>query len=148
MLKLKVGYPDIAQEKDILHRRQARGQDEVSLKRATNAKEILAMRQVVETVHVDPDLEGYIAEIVHETRKDRRVAVGASPRGSLAFLKMARAHAALEGRDFIIPDDIKRFALPILGHRLILQPELWMAQHVVEDVISNVFDRVPVPVIQ
>ena len=147
MLKLKVGYPSKEEEKEILHRRHTRKQDEVVLKRMTDAKELVSMRQEIESIHVDPDLERYIAEIVHETRKDRRVAVGSSPRGSLAFLKMARSQAAIEGRDFILPDDIKRYAVPVLSHRLILQPELWMAHHVSEDVIGDAFDRVAVPVI-
>jgi len=147
MLKLKVGYPSMEEEKEILHRRHTRKQDEVALKRMTDARELVSMRQEVESIHVDEDLERYIAEIVNETRKDRRVAVGSSPRGSLAFLKMARAQAAIEGRDFILPDDIKRYAVPVLSHRLILQPELWMAHHVSEDVIADVFDRVSVPVI-
>jgi len=147
MLKLKVGYPNMEEEKEILHRRHTRKQDEVVLKRVTDSRELVSMRQEVESIHVDEDLERYIAEIVHETRKDRRVAVGSSPRGSLAFLKVARAQAAIEGRDFILPDDIKRYAVPVLSHRLILQPELWMAHHVNEDVISDVFDRVSVPVI-
>jgi len=84
---------------------------------------------------------------VHETRIDRRVAVGASPRASLAFLKMARARAALLGRTFILPDDIKHFAVPVLGHRMIMQPEYWMGRRVVEDVITEVLNKVPVPVI-
>jgi len=78
---------------------------------------------VVETVHVDLDIENYIAALIHATRLDRRVSVGASPRGSLAFLKLARANAAMEGRDYVIPDDVKRFATAVLSHRLILQPE-------------------------
>ena len=106
------------------------------------------MRQAVESVHVEPDLEGYIAEIVQETRSDRHVAVGASPRGSLAFLKMARAHAALEGRDYILPDDIKYFAGPVLNHRLILQPEFWLTKQVAEKVIEDVIQRVKVPVLK
>jgi MoxR-like ATPase len=107
----------------------------------------MEMRQVVENVHVHEDLEEYIAQVVHETRQDRRVAVGASPRGSLAFLKMARARAALEGRDFVTPDDIKHFATPVLTHRLILQPEYWMAQKISEEVIRDAFAKVAVPVI-
>jgi MoxR-like ATPase len=73
--------------------------------------------------------------------------VGASPRGSLAFLKMARAHAALEGRDFILPDDIKRFAQPILAHRIILLPEYWVARDITSEVISSVLEKISVPVV-
>ncbi|HEX6268999.1 MAG TPA: MoxR family ATPase [Anaerolineales bacterium] len=148
MLKLTVGYPNMEEEKLILRRRRERKHDEVVLRQITEAKQLLEMREAVETVHVDTDLEGYIAALVHSTRADRRVAVGASPRGSLAFLKMARANAALEGRDYIIPDDIKRYALPVLSHRIILQPEYWMASQVTGDVIQDSLNKTPVPVMK
>lgn len=147
MLKLKVGYPSVKEETEILHRRQERRQEEVKLHQVSNAEQVLELRDLVETIHIDPDLEEYIAQIVSETRQDRRVAVGASPRGSLAFLKMARAHAAISGREYVLPDDIKRFAVPVLSHRLILQPEYWMSHQVAEDVIGDVFAKVPVPVL-
>ncbi len=147
MLKLSIGYPDVAEEKEILNRRHTRRQDEVELKPVTSAAKLLKMRALVESVHVDSDLEEYIARVVHETRNDRRVAVGASPRASLAFLKMARAHAALNGRDYILPDDIKRFATPILSHRIILLPEYWVARDITGEVIADVLKKVPVPVV-
>jgi MoxR-like ATPase len=147
MLKLSIGYPDVAEEKEILNRRHTRRQDEVELKPVTSAAKLLKMRALVESVHVDSDLEEYIARLVHETRNDRRVAVGASPRASLAFLKMARAHAALNGRDYILPDDIKRFANPILSHRIILLPEYWVARDITGEVIADVLKKVPVPVV-
>ena len=147
MLKLAVGYPDVEDEREILRRRRERRQDEAILSKVTDAKQLLEMRQVVENVHVHKDLEEYIARVVHETRQDRRVAVGASPRGSLAFLKMARAYAALEGREYITPDDVKHFATPVLIYRLILQPEYWMANKVSDEVIRDAFTKVPVPVI-
>ena len=146
MLKLSVGHPTLEEEKLILRRRRERRQDEVDLREITKARQLLEMCEAVESVHVDADLEGYIASLVHATRTDRRVAVGASPRGSLAFLKMARANAALDGRDFVIPDDIKRYATPVLGHRVILQPEYWMARTVTDDVIRDSIARTPVPV--
>jgi MoxR-like ATPase len=148
MLKLMVGYPNMEEEKLILRRRRERKQDEVILRQITKAAQLLEMRDAVETIHVDADLEGYIAALVHATRADRRVAVGASPRGSLAFLKMARANAALEGRDYITPDDIKRYAVPVLGHRVILQPEYWMASQVTGDVIQDSLSKTPVPVVK
>jgi len=148
MMKLKVGYPSLDEEKLILHRRRERKQDEVVLRQITKAKQLLDLRAAVETVHVDADLEEYIAALVHATRSDRRVAVGASPRGSLAFLKMARANAALAGREYITPDDIKRYAIPVLGHRVILQPEYWMASKVTDDVIRDSVEKTPVPVIK
>lgn len=148
MLKLTVGYPTIEEEKLILKRRRERRQDEVVLGEITKAKQVLEMRDVVESVHVNADLESYIATLVHATRVDRRVAVGSSPRGSLAFLKIARANAAIEGRDFITPDDIKRYAVAVLGHRVILQPEYWMSKQVVDDVIRDTLEKTAVPVIK
>jgi len=148
MLKLTVGYPNLVEETEILHRRHVRRQEDVTLTKVTNPKKIVDMRKVVETVHVDEDLETYIATIIQETRHDRHVAVGSSPRGSLAFLRMARAHAALESRDYILPDDIKRFSIPVLSHRLILQPEYWLTRQVADRVIADIFAKVPVPVLK
>lgn len=148
MLKLSVGYPSLEEEKEILQRRRARKQDELTLKQITKPKQLIEMRAALETVHVDPDLEGYISALVHATRIDRRVAVGASPRGSLAFLKMARARAVFAGRDYILPDDVKHFAIPVLSHRLLLQPEYWMSKQINGDVIRDVLRITPVPVIK
>lgn len=148
MLKLTVGYPSLEEEKEILQRRRQRKQDELSLRQITKPKQLLEMRAALEMVHVDADLESYISALVHATRTDRRVAVGASPRGSLAFFKMARAHAVLSGRDYILPDDVKRFAVPVLSHRLLLQPEYWMSQQVNGDVIRDVLNNTSVPVIR
>jgi MoxR-like ATPase len=147
MIKLTVGYPDVQEEKEILQRRRQRRQEEVQLRVVIQPGQVIEMRAALEDVHVDSDLEGYISALVHATRTDRRVAVGASPRASLAFLKMARAHAALAGRNYILPDDIKRFAVPALSHRLLLQPEYWMSQQVNGDVIRDVISQTPVPVI-
>ena len=147
MLKLTVGYPNEDEEKEILRRRRERMQDEVMLNKIVKTKQLTEMQLAVESVHVDADIEAYIAALIHATRQDRRVAVGASPRGSLAFLKAARAFAALEGRDYVIPDDVKHFAMPVLSHRLILQPEYWMSQSVNGDVILDVLNKTPIPVI-
>ena len=148
MLKLTVGYPSVEEEKLILRRRRERRQDEVVLREITADKQVLEMREAVETIHVDPDLENYIALLIHATRADRRVAVGASPRGSLAFLKIARANAAIANRDFITPDDIKRYAVPVLAHRVILQPEYWMSRQVTDEVIRDTLEKTPVPVMK
>jgi MoxR-like ATPase len=147
MIKLSVGYPSLEQEKEILHRRRERTQDEVLLSAVIQPQDLIDMRGAAESVHVDADLERYIAALVQATRQDRRVAVGASPRAGLAFLKLGRSHAALEGRGYVIPDDVKRFAVPVLGHRLILQPEFWMSQSVGVDVIQDVLEKTPVPVL-
>jgi len=147
MVKLTVGYPNLDEEKEILRRRRERQQDEVALMQIMKPKQLSALRAVVETIHVDADIESYIAALVHATRQDRRVSVGSSPRGSLAFLKLARANAALDGRAYVIPDDVKRFAVPVLSHRLILQPEYWMSKSVTTDIVDDVLDKTPVPVI-
>ena len=148
MLKLSIGYPSVSDEREILNRRHLRKQEDVTLKAVTSAAKILKLRQSIEAIHIDADLEEYIVRIVQETRQDRRVAVGASPRASLAFLKMARAHAALNGRDFVLPDDIKRYAVPVLTHRIILLPEYWVARDIAGEVIADVMRRIPVPVVE
>ena len=148
MLKLAMGYPSVEEEREILHRRRERKQDEVTLRKMADARQLLAMRAQVESVHVEPDLETYIAELVHATRVDQRAAVGSSPRASLAFLKVARAHAALLGRDYVLPDDIKHYATAVLSHRLILQPEYWMSGAVTGEVIADALRKTPVPVLK
>lgn len=147
MLKLTVGYPSLDEEREILSRRRQRKQDELLLSAVVEVQQLLDMRTAVEGIHVDADIERYIAALIHATRQDRRVAVGASPRGGLAFLKLARANAALEGRAYVLPDDVKRFAVPVLTHRLILQPEYWMSQTVGLEVIHDVLEKTPVPVL-
>lgn len=146
LIKLEVGYPSLAEEQEILRRRQDRRRDEFDLKPVLQAEDFEAMRQAVETVYLDPDLEQYIVQLVAETRHDRRVAVGASPRASLALLKLSRALAAMQERDYVLPDDIKVFIVPVLVHRLILQPEYWMKQQVAAEVIESLMRNVPVPV--
>lgn len=148
MIKLTVGYPNAEEEKEILSRRRQRKQEETQVQVIAQARQFLEMRAALEEVHVDSDLEGYISALVHATRIDRRVAVGASPRGSLAFLKMARAQAAISGREYVLPDDIKRFAVPVLSHRILLQPEYWMSQQIGGDVIRDILAQTPVPVIK
>ena len=147
MLKLAVGYPSLDEEREILRRRRERMRDEVALTAVMKPHELLDLRAAIETIHVGADIERYIAALIQATRQDRRVAVGSSPRGGLAFLKLSRANAALEGRDFVIPDDVKRYAFPVLSHRLILQPEYWMSQAVGGDVIHDCLEKTPVPVI-
>jgi MoxR-like ATPase len=147
MVKISVGYPSKTDEMRILSNRLERQHDEFSLDQITNLDELLEMIELVETVHVSTDLLAYIVEITQQTRQDNRVAVGSSPRGSLAFTKMSRAFAAINGRDFVIPDDVKRFDEAVLSHRLILEPAHWMAPRVANDVIADIFSRIPVPVL-
>ena len=147
LVKLSVGYPSAEEEQEILARRRARRTDAITVSTVTDGPTLLAMRAAIETVHVDPDLERYIVDLVQATRKDSRVAVGASPRGSLALLKLARANAALDGRNYVLPDDIKAYVRPALSHRLILNPELWLRRHAAEQVLDAIVNGVRVPVI-
>lgn len=148
LMKLSVGYPSLEDEQEILRRRRQRRTDKFELSQVTDGGQLLAMRAVLEDIHVHPDIENYISALVHHTRRDQRTAVGASPRGSLALLKLARAQAALDGRDFVLPDDVKSFIEPALAHRLILKPELWMNKTAVFDVLDTIANLVPVPVIE
>ncbi len=147
LVKLSVGYPSPDDEQEILRRRRERKRDEFDLDQVTDAEELLAMSHAVEEVHVDPDLERYIVALIAETRDRWQVAVGASPRGSLALLKLSRAWAAMHGRGYVLPDDVKMFVEPALVHRLILEPDLWMKRHAAEEVLAEVLRTVPVPVL-
>jgi len=147
MVKLKVGYPSPMDEGKILTRRIERAQDEVEIRQIADEGSLISMRQVIETVHIEEELKRYIIALVNNTRNDRRIAVGASPRGSLALLKLSRANAAMEGRAYVIPDDIKTYYQPALVHRVILVPEFWMKQRAVEDILESLQQNIPVPVI-
>ncbi len=148
IMKLSVGYPSAEEEAEVLQRRRQRRQDDIALAQATGAQELLDMRQAVEGVYVDSDIERYMVAIVQATRQNRHVAVGASPRGSLALLKLARAWAAIKGRAYVLPDDVKLFVVPALVHRLILEPDLWMKRHAANDVLDELVRAVPVPVVE
>jgi MoxR-like ATPase len=103
------------------------------------------MQRSLEDVHVAPVTERYIVDVVRATRADHRVALGASPRGALALLKLSRAVAALRRRDFVLPDDVKGMAVPALGHRIILKPELWASRVSAAQVVQGLLAQVPVP---
>jgi MoxR-like ATPase len=145
LMKLAVGYPSADEETEILRRRRQRRSDDLQLQKITSAEEIMAMRDAVEDVFVSPEIESYIVALVRATRQDARVAVGSSPRGSLALLKLARAQAALEGRDYVLPDDVKRFLGPALIHRLVMVPDLWMQRRAADEVVNTIARSVAVP---
>jgi MoxR-like ATPase len=145
LVRVKFGYPSRLDEVEILSRRIARRVPEETLKPVTAAAELLELRTALEDVHVDADLLEYMACITEATRQHTSVEVGASPRGTLALMLLSRARAAMEGRDYVIPDDIKQVAVPALVHRLITKPELWQRQLRPEQIIAGVLDRVPVP---
>lgn len=147
LVKLSVGYPKPDDEARILFERQERKRDAVSLSSCSSAEEMLAMRRALEEIHVNEDLTKYIVALTSATRADSRVAVGSSPRGSLALLKLARAQAALDERDYVLPDDIKDFVHSGLGHRLILNPDLWLRQGATGQILDNVLNSVAVPLL-
>ncbi len=147
MFKMSVGYPDRADEDEILSRRIARGKDAVDVDVITDPQRVIAMQQACEDVYVDPALRMYMVEIVARTREDPRVLVGASPRGSQALLKTSRASAALRGRDFVTPDDIKSVAEIAVAHRLILKPEHQIKGLEPGEVIQSILREVPVPTV-
>jgi len=148
MVKLAIGYPSAQEEDEILRRRAERRQDKVALQAVISPETFLDMRAAVEEVYVDPDVRRYIVSVVNATRHYRQVVVGVSPRGSMALLKLARASAAIQGRDFVTPDDVKQFSQPALAHRLLLDPSLWGSKKTENAVIDGVLDSIPVPVIQ
>jgi MoxR-like ATPase len=148
IMKLPVGYPSTSEEQEILRRRRERMRDEFELQGVIAGDVLLQLRQVVENVYVDADIEQYIVQLTAQTRIHRKVVVGASPRASLALLKLSRAWAAMHGRDYVLPDDVKMFARPVFTHRLILEPELWMDRQAVDSVIDDILRIVAVPVIK
>ena len=147
MLKMSVGYPDRADEDEILSRRITRRKDAVDVEVITDPQRVIAMQQACEDVYVDPALRMYMVEVVSRTREDPRVLVGASPRGSLALLKTGRAVAAMRGRDFVTPDDVKSIAALALSHRLILKPEHQIKGLECEEIIQTILREVPVPTV-
>jgi len=147
IVRLSVGYPRPDEEDEILRLRSDRRQDEVDIQPVTDPAAFLAMREAVEKVYVDPDVRRYIVDLVGRTRQHRQVVVGASPRASIALLKLARAWAAMHGRGYVTPDDVKTFVQPVLAHRIILDPSLWEVKTSDRTVVEDVIRSVPVPVI-
>jgi MoxR-like ATPase len=145
LMRVSVGYPSADEERQILERRRQRRQDEAQVPAVVSRDEVLAMQRALEDVFVSDAVERYVVDLVQATRTDHRVALGASPRGALALLKLARAWAVLRGRDFVTPDDVKAMAGSALSHRLILQPELWVSKLSAAQVVNDLLTQVPVP---
>jgi MoxR-like ATPase len=145
MLRVGVGYPGREDEWEVLERRLARATDEVELEPVVGRDELIEMQRAIEQVHVDRSVGLYMVDLVAATRSAPGIQVGASPRGSLALLKLSRCRAALAGRDFVIPEDVKAVAVPALAHRLSLRPELWVQRLRPEDLVLELLDRVPTP---
>jgi MoxR-like ATPase len=148
LLRIGVGYPSADHEWEMLERRLERAEDEVELNPVVDRGALREMQRAIESVHVEETVGRYIVDLVAATRGAPGVQVGASPRGSLALLKLSRCRAALSGRDFVSPDDVKAVAVPALAHRLALRPELWVERRRSDDIVREVLDRVPTPVVE
>ncbi|MGD0875726.1 MAG: MoxR family ATPase [Acidimicrobiales bacterium] len=146
LLRIPVGYPDRDAEWDVIRRRAERGQEQLDLAQVADARTVLSLREAVERVELSEPVGRYLVDVVRATRSLAGVEVGASPRGSLALLLSTRARAALQGRDFVLPDDIKALAVACLAHRLTLLPDLWLRGSRPEDLVFQCLDSVPVPV--
>jgi MoxR-like ATPase len=129
----------------ILTDRIQRRTDEVRLEAVCDASTFSAVQKTLEHVHIDPRLIHYCVELVRSTRSEGQLAVGSSPRGTLALTKLTRARALLAGRDFVSPDDIRAMVVPALAHRVVLSDDAWARQVSPETVVRRAVDRVPVP---
>ena len=145
MVKLGVGFPTADEEVQILELREQRMTYEALLDRVCSRQEVLVMQREAEEVHLDRNVMQYIVEIVDRTRTHAKVEIGASPRGSLAIAKLSKISAYVNGRGFVIPDDVKRVAAPALIHRLILKPEGWLRGETTKPIIEEIMREVPVP---
>jgi MoxR-like ATPase len=145
LLRISVGYLARDDEWEMVERRLERGRDEVSLEQVCDRKTILELQQGIEAVYVSRSVGLYIIDLVAATRDNGRVQLGAGPRGTLALVKLARARAALAGRDYVTPEDVKALAVPALAHRLVLRPELWVQRVRGEHVVAECLRGVPTP---
>jgi MoxR-like ATPase len=145
LMRIAVGYPGREEEREILSRRRDRRRDEIAVPRIVSRADLLAMQAALEDVQVEASVEAYIVDLVRATRADDRVVLGASPRGALALLKLARAAAMLRRSDFVTPDDVKGMAVAALAHRIALKPELWVSRITPERIVADVLQRVPTP---
>ena len=145
LMRLRLGYLSDGDETDMLRRRVARGAENVTLTGVTTAAGVLEMRESLERVEISEDLLDYVVAIVAATRRDQQIQVGASPRGGLALVHLARGQALLHQRDYVVPDDIKQVAVPALAHRITLRPELWVRRVSSDDVVARLLSAVPTP---
>ncbi|ETW92495.1 MAG: hypothetical protein ETSY2_53280, partial [Candidatus Entotheonella gemina] len=143
LVRINMGYPELEDEREML-RGQRQGHPVEGLKQVVDGTVLTALRQAVADVHLDASLEDYILKIVSRTRAHPDLALGASPRGSLALYKASQALAALNNRDYVIPDDIKQLIPPVLGHRLILKPEGQLRGRTTARVLQGVMDGVDI----
>ena len=145
LIRLRLGYLAKSDEITMLARRLDRKAEAIELREVAGAAELLAMRESLEQVEVSADLLEYVVSIVTATREHPQIQVGASPRGGLALVQLARGQALLRQRDYVIPDDVKSIAVAALAHRITLRPELWVRQVSPDDVVARLLANVPVP---
>ena len=145
LLRVRLGYLATAEEHELLTRRLRRGSETPKVAAVVDADTVLAMRESLEKVEVDPALLRYVVALVEATRTHAQVTVGSSPRGGLAIVALARGRAMLHGRDYVTPEDVKAVAVPALAHRLSLRPELWVRRVTGDDVVTEILDTVAVP---
>ncbi|MBS1906538.1 MAG: MoxR family ATPase [Actinobacteria bacterium] len=145
MVRLSVGYPEPENEAGIVQERIRRQQEHAEVDAVIGTAELRAIQAAVERIHVEDDLIRYAVHLTRATRTAPNVAVGASPRGSQALILLARALAAIEGRGFVRPDDVKRIAVPVLAHRLTLTPQAWAQGVDPVSVVAGVVGATPVP---
>jgi MoxR-like ATPase len=145
LMRIGIGYPGPDEEREILARRRERRDDAATVETIVARNDLVAMQRALEDVFVSEAVEAYIVDLAQATRADHRVALGASPRGTLALLKLARAEAALRGREFVTPDDVKVMAVPAFAHRLVLRPELWVSKVTTKQVVEDLLRQVPTP---
>jgi MoxR-like ATPase len=145
LIRMRVGYPSADAEWEILERRLGRTEDEPRLMAVVGREELLGMQRAIENIHVAESVGRYMVALVAATRENPSVEVGASPRGTLALMKLSRVRAALDAREFVVPDDVKAVAAPALAHRLVLRPELWVQRVEAEEIVQDCLKGVPVP---
>jgi MoxR-like ATPase len=145
LLRVSFGYPDADEEWEVLRRRMTRRQEEAVIEPVVDSETLLAMQGALEDVSVEDSIGRYIVSLTAATRSHPQVLVGASPRGSLALLLLARAAAALSGRDYVIPEDVKAVAVPALSHRITLLPEMWLKRIDPRAVVGEVLAQTPAP---
>jgi len=147
-VKSAIGYPDHEGEVELLRRRVARRERAPTVDTILDTERVRAMRSVPEDVRVEADVLDYIATVTRATREDRRVEVGVSPRGTQRLLEAVRARAVLDGREYVVPEDVKRVAVPVLAHRLVLTPDASIEGVSKADIVGNVLDTVTVPTVE
>jgi MoxR-like ATPase len=147
LVKTSIGYPDEAGEEELLHRRLARQNQSPSVESVISEAGAADLRTAPEEVRVDDDVVSYIAAVARATREDRRVEVGVSPRGTQRLLEAVRARAAMVGREYVTPDDVKRIARPVLAHRVVLTPDARVDEVRKASIVEGVLDGVPVPTV-